>query len=595
MRSHKPIFVISFLIAAGIYSGLYAAAPHILLLSSNAKVQGITKIFHVDIRNDLVESRNDNPLDQALEWSTRPGTIRELLNRETEMLPPLPLDERFVPAEVPELASRATDNEPVRDYDLERNSDIFQGIDTQILEIAEATARNDIEITRRLVKQVTTRILDRNELPVLGGVASGVPYRIADASTPSIDDGTKTSESPSPQPDALSIMEAIDNEIWGNEVDTTPGLFPGTSTLEMPIELVAAHELVRQEIAQTSPFESMDELVDLEVSTYIDPKTGQGFFQVIIRPGKDQEIEVLPKDITFVVDASNSITQHKLNVTARGIVSSLAYLHSQDRFNIVVFRDSPTFFNDEFQKPTPEVLDSAKDFLFSLETRGSTDLYKAIGPVIAQAPRSGSPGIVVVISDGRPTGGNLAGRDLINTLSDENIHGNTIYTFGGGKTVNTYLLDLLAYRNKGTSYTTNRIDDIDEHLPRFVALLRDAILVNIRGDFGRIREETIFPKRIPDFFHGREVSLYGKFDPLKDSYMVLRLRGDAGSEHKDMILRAELSTSSTGDREIARRWAFEKVYYLIGEISRLGETPELMDALGKLSREYNISSVYQPR
>jgi hypothetical protein len=102
----------------------------------------------------------------------------------------------------------------------------------------------------------------------------------------------------------------------------------------------------------------------------------------------------------------------------------------------------------------------------------------------------------------------------------------------------------------------------------------------------------VFPKEIPDFYRGRAVTVYGRFDPEKDKDFSMRLTGAAGNRRKELVFRADLSKASSGDKQIARNWAFQKIYYLIGEICRVGEKPELLDEVRRLSGEYGIKTSY---
>lgn len=158
--------------------------------------------------------------------------------------------------------------------------------------------------------------------------------------------------------------------------------------------------------------------------------------------------------------------------------------------------------------------------------------------------------------------------------------------------MNQYLLDLLAYRNKGRSYTFPRIEEIDEELPRFFAQLNDAYLVGLEADFGRIDENTVFPRQLPDFYKGQVVTLYGRYAPSENEEILIRLEGKSGDKDRDMVLQADLAGAVQGDSAIARNWAFQKVYHLIGEVSRYGETPELMGEIQRLSREFGVRSSY---
>jgi Ca-activated chloride channel family protein len=267
-------------------------------------------------------------------------------------------------------------------------------------------------------------------------------------------------------------------------------------------------------------------------------------------------------------------------------------LNPADLFNVVVFRDHPRYFQDTPVPAKPEHLRAASEFISNLEAVGATDVYSAVRPILARPPTAGVPAIVFVASDGRPTGDNLSGRDLINALTADNTHRVPIYTFGGGNTVNRYLLDLLAYRNKGTAEIVDDIDEIREALPRFFSRFSDAILVDLHADFGRIPRDEVFPREIPDFYRGQVVTLYGRFVPDEHGRFVVRLEGNTGESRKEIVLTATLKGAQQGDRQIAHDWAFQKSYHIIGEMTRVGATPELQAELQELNQEYGVRTAY---
>ncbi len=381
---------------------------------------------------------------------------------------------------------------------------------------------------------------------------------------------------------------------------------PGVSLLEPPLErpspavpgladeTVLARQSLVNEVRGNNPFDSMEGLVRLEAATYVDPASREGYFQLKIIPRDDALIEPLPRDVTFVIDASNSIVQRKLDLTVRGVNESLTMLRPEDHFNVIVFRDTPKPFRAELVPASAPNVAEAKKFLEGIESGGSTDVYGAVAPVLLNPPRPGGPGLVVVVSDGRPTTGNLEGRELIRQLSEQNIAGNTVYTFGGGNTVNRYLMDLLAYRNRGQSRVADEIEDVDNELPKFFQRVQDALLVNLHADYGRVDEASVFPQELPDFYRGRVVTVYGKYRPGQDDDLVLRLQGRAGEQQKEIVLKADLAGAEKGTREIAEGWAFEKTYHLIGEITEVGETPEIMGQIERLSDQFNVRTSYSP-
>ena len=97
---------------------------------------------------------------------------------------------------------------------------------------------------------------------------------------------------------------------------------------------------------------------------------------------------------------------------------------------------------------------------------------------------------------------------------------------------------------------------------------------------------------MPDFYKGQVVTVYGRFKADEDNKFVMRLSGQAGSNDKEIIFRADLAEASGGDAEIAKSWAFQKAYHLIGRMTEEGETPELLGEVRELSRTYGIRTSY---
>jgi len=358
------------------------------------------------------------------------------------------------------------------------------------------------------------------------------------------------------------------------------------------MEKVVARARAVNEVVKNARFDFMDDTVSMQLETFVPANERDGYFRLQIVPKEGETIAPLPKDVTFAIDASSSILQRKLDQTARGVQRSIQGLRDADRFNIVIFRDTPTLFQPDLVAATAQNKAAAAEFLKGQQSRGETNVYEGIRPVIGQTPRAGVPGIVFVISDGRPTSGILDGRTLINTLTDENGSKYSIYAFSGGRTVNQHLLDLLAYRNKGESDVVPQIEEMDRQLPQFFSRLNDPILVDCVADYGRIDDGGVYPKQVPDFYRGQVVTVYGRFDPKRDREFAMRLSGAAGDRKKEVVFKADLTKAAKGGDDIARNWAFRKIYFLIGEATRVGETPELLGQIRALAQQYGIRTSY---
>jgi len=521
---------------------------------------------------------------------SRLGKTSNILERsdpraESIPLPPSP------PAEVPKLQERAAQDSMPRDHDLADNPEMERVIDAKILEIDQDTARRDIQVARRFVRPSPERIVAENEFPVLR-----VP-------TPA---GEEQPRLPLPPNNALlkEMAEAQHGEGEGTpkppfepDVLSLTGGAPADEQAPLPVVSMLEKEPAVQTMKEAKEegqkkYTFLDDLLDLSLEIYQPAGGGPGYFQLRAAPKSGQKIQILPKDVTFVVDASSSIGQRKLDLTARGLKTVISRLRPEDRFNIAIFRNTPNKFQPDRVSATDPNKKAAIDYLGQLQAQGETDVYQGMLPVIKELPRTGLPSVLLFISDGRPTTGIRDGRLIINELTADNALRNSIYAFSGGRTVNRYLLDLLACRNKGESHVSNSIDSMESELPKFFSQLEDPLLTELQADYGRIAQDSVFPRILPDFYRGQAVTIYGRFDPAQDREFVLRLSGQAGERKKEVIFRANFADAKSGDDRIARRWAFQKAYQIIGDISRNGETPELIGQLRQLGQQYGIRTSY---
>lgn len=590
MRWYRRIvFVVSLAVAIALHVLMYAIAPSITLMKANAAPRSMAKPLEVRLYNGPMPEPTppEDVITTAL--ASRPGSVRDLIVEQTKELPiavpqrdamdgPIESGGQMAPPPAPRAEAL------VRDHDLARNDALLGGMEARLVAIPEASARA-IEVPRRFIAEDDTRILAVDDQPMLVD-GSGAPPSLTlptglASAAPAVAAPVPAPEAPMPESPGADLLEPPSER----PSPTVPGLAD---------ETLLARERLINEVRGNNPFDSMEGLVRLEAATYVDPASRDGYFRLRIIPRDDALIEPLPRDVTFVIDASNSIVQRKLDLTVRGVSASLSMLRPVDRFNVIVFRDTPKSFRPELTLASPENVEEANKFIQGIQSGGSTDVYGAVAPVLINPPRPGGPGLVVVVSDGRPTTGNLEGRELIRQLSDQNIAGNTVYTFGGGNTVNRYLMDLLAYRNRGQSRVTDEIEDVDDELPKFFQRVQDALLVNLHADYGRVDEANVFPQELPDFYRGRVVTVYGKYKPGQDDDLVLRLQGRAGEEQKEIVLKADLAGAEKGTREIAEGWAFEKTYHLIGEITEVGETPEIMGEIRRLSDQFDVRTSYSP-
>jgi hypothetical protein len=584
--SRRTILIACIVVSIVAHGLLFLLAPDIAILSGERRAEAVMNAYRVRLADPApvqLEPRRIETYSAGL--VTKPETVADLLQRETVELEPL--EELLVErVEVPMLRERVAAESLERSRELTPDADMVAKLDSDIIEISQDRARDSVNVERRFVAPSPGRTLAPDEFPTIREMGAGalgdriefVPYTI-ERPDPLM---TEPDESQAPPREAGALAAVRSAETSASNV---AGL--SKEQLSFRREILGGPDE-----ASSARYESIDELVDLELDAYVPPGEPRGFFRLRIVPKAGEAIESLPKDVTFVIDASSSILPRKLRESVDAVQQAIRGLRPADHFNVVVFRESASGFQPERVPASDEMKQQAIQFIEGIEAHGETNVYEALRQEVLRPPRTGIPGIVVLVSDGKPTQGLIDGRDIINALTEENEDRNSIFAVAAGRSVNRYLLDLLAYRNRGESQIIDDIAEIDSKFPQFFTRFDEPILVQCDVDYGNLESQEVYPRDIPDFYRGQVVTVYGQFDPTADDEFAVRLTGRAGPDEKEVIFRANLSDAQTGDASIARTWAHRKIYHLIGEMCRIGETPELKAELQALSDKYNIDTIY---
>jgi len=365
----------------------------------------------------------------------------------------------------------------------------------------------------------------------------------------------------------------------------SPGDFrlPEASLLTMPRE-------VRPETPPLPPEReevvNWDDFLEVAVEAYR-PEEGLGYFRATIRPNeKAGELRSMFKDVLFAVDASGSIEKEVFDQLKVAVADALSLLRDGDRFNIIGFKADVVALNPGLWPVKPETIKQACDFVLSLQPSGKTDIYRSLSSVARSLPPGDRPFLIVLFSDGRPTVGVKDSRELISRVSAENGLRAGIHVMGVGAEANRYLLELLAYLNKGSVRIVKSGENLPQECAAFLKELDQPILMNVTSDIAGDLGRESYPRILPDLFRGGSIRIYGRYDREKD--LVLRLAGDVRGRKKDFVFRANLSEVETDDADIANEWATAKCYDLAAENCSQGDSLERTREIRELAASFGL-------
>ncbi|MBN1524363.1 MAG: VWA domain-containing protein [Spirochaetales bacterium] len=333
------------------------------------------------------------------------------------------------------------------------------------------------------------------------------------------------------------------------------------------------------------------------------PDAGDGFFLLDISPGFwNQSRETNPKDIIFVLDTSGSMKGDKLLKAGEALKYCIDRLNPLDGFQIIRFStEAEPFFAGVVDASEANKV-SAKKYIDTLQPIGGTNIEDALIQALGQtrltraAAAPGADGtleMVVFITDGKPTIGEIQTDKLAPIVKNANKRNRRIFTLGIDFSLNTLLLDRITAESRAYRTYITPSEDISEKITDFFQKVERPVLTDIRITHNStIRWSKTQPDsdKLPDMFYGMSMVVLGRYAGSGDTSVTLSgtLSGKPVSYTYSLSFPATLTANET----IAPLWAARRVGYLLDLVRISGSSQEIIDEITSLARAYGIITPY---
>lgn len=388
---------------------------------------------------------------------------------------------------------------------------------------------------------------------------------------------------------------------WSRLDDFLYGAPGGTGPVEAPRppprEPVKAEPRSLLEDPPAAPkYDSLNAFLNVELFTQ--EKSGrngtkEGYFLVRISAKPGKQLEVFPRDVTFVLDISSSIGRTRLDAFRKGLLDSFGQLNPFDRVRLYAFRDHLATFREDWVPVAGLPLDEIRGWLAGLKSAGTTDFYDSLRPLVGQSTGKGRMAMGFILSDGIPTVGVVDSTQIINRLSEKNGNAVSVFSLSAGKDVNSFLLDLLSYRNQGWLRHAPRVPDAAGELVRLSQQVRNPLFLNLRFRFAGVDGARVFPQNLPHLYRDCPLLLFGRYSPGQSAKISLQVLGDSLQGTKELLVQLPIPEKPTGPDSIAATWARQKIYDLLSRMtdSRDGQG-RILDEVRTLADEYKVETPY---
>ncbi len=332
--------------------------------------------------------------------------------------------------------------------------------------------------------------------------------------------------------------------------------------------------------------------VGLSLMTWRESATEPGYFLAMVAPKQEwQASETLHKRVTFVVDTSGSMTGDKLPRAKKALEYCISRLQESDRFNVIRFSTDVEPLFESTLPASKANLEKALSFVRGLQPLGGTNIDEALRRGLSDGAGAWEgPHLVIFITDGEPTVGETDEGGIVRSAKAANAGGSRIFTFGVGHEINARLLDTLAAEGRGIPEYAHDGADFERKISAFYDKLAHPVLADVALSLPGVDAFDIYPKRLPDLFRGGQFVVLGRYRTPKAT--AITLAGSVGGASRSYAEDARFPESSAQGPFIPRLWAVRKVGFLLEEIRRNGERPELRDEVVALGKKFGIVTPY---
>jgi len=307
------------------------------------------------------------------------------------------------------------------------------------------------------------------------------------------------------------------------------------------------------------------------------------YFMLMMVPPLDNDEKVnIGKEMIFVIDVSGSMSGTSINQAKESLLYSLDKLTPDDSFNIIAYSSNFSPLSKSPLNVNEENISKAKEFVNMLYAGGGT----VAGPPLEFAMKMDSDvskvKMIVFMTDGA-----IGNEHTIINLIDGNLGNARLFCVGIGSAPNSYLLDKVSEKGKGTFTYISDVKNVSEEMNELLNKIDMPVFTDIRLHLEGKHE--VYPNPIPDLFINEPLIIYGKLDNRDD--VEIKISGKNIDGQFDVKLPINFSTGIENNA-IGDIWARNKIERLMDDYNFGGKSNNVKKEIINLSVKHQLVSKF---
>jgi Ca-activated chloride channel family protein len=313
-------------------------------------------------------------------------------------------------------------------------------------------------------------------------------------------------------------------------------------------------------------------------------KTDKGgyFTLLVVPPASQSELRRGPVELIFTLDVSGSMSGRPIEQARQAIRLALGKMQPGDTFNIVRFAGSAEMMSAQSLPADRASIARALDYVNRSEAGGGTMMLEGIRKSLLTRADPDRLRFVVFLTDGY-----IGNEAQILAEIERSLGPARIFSFGVGTSTNRYLLERMAKVGRGAAAYLDLADDAEAVMAAFFERISHPALTDLALEAGGNALSEVYPRRIPDLFAGRPVTLTGRY--TGELHEGLRLRGRLGGQAVEIPVPV-VAGDSLAATALPSLWARARIADVLDDAVRYERDAEA--EVRGLALEYGLMSPY---